>query len=102
MCSLPAECTYWVDCLPLLTAVGKGPTIALNPKNILARVHGLILANLEDDAATQVGWMPAHPTQKEIGIARRSDGELVTLLDLRGNTMADNLAKKGGRHPQGS
>ena len=94
-CSLPAECTYWVDCLPLLTAVGKGPASALDPKNVLARVHGLIHASLEDDAAKQVGWMPAHPTQKEVGIARRSDGELVTLLDLRGNTLADMLAKQG-------
>ena len=93
--SLPAECTYWVDCLPLLTAVGKGPSSALDPKNVLARVHGLIHANLDDDAAKQVGWMPAHLSRKEIGIAKKSNEELVTLQDLRGNTIADVLAKQG-------
>ena len=95
--SVPAECTYWVDCLPLLTAVGKGPAVARDPKNVLARVHGLIHGTLEGDGCEHIGWMPAHLTAKEIGIATRSDGEAVTEVDLRGNALVDSLAKAGAQ-----
>ena len=39
--------------------------------------------------------MPAHLTAKELGHAMKSDGSLVTEVDLFSNDKADTLAKKG-------
>jgi hypothetical protein len=37
--TLPVESTYWPDCLPVKLAVDKGPAVAADPRNKLARVH---------------------------------------------------------------
>ena len=102
--SIPSQSKYWVDCLPLYTQVQKGKVAAENPKNVLARVHGMIFAALDYQPGTMVGWMPAHLTANELGWAYRSDGELVDEIDLKGNDVADRLAKLGvesHRVPQG-
>ena len=69
--------------------------MAANPKNILARIHGVLHLAFEDTDPNRIQWMPAHLTHKELGHALRSDGQLVTSIDLQGNDMADTLAKLG-------
>ena len=91
--TLPCLSLYWTDCLPLLTAVMKGPVVASDPRNCLARIHGMIHTQLDEGTAGNVGWMPAHLTDREIGVAVKSNDALVTVADLKGNTMADTLAK---------
>ena len=38
--------------------------------------------------------MPSHLKESELGMAKRSDGQLVTKRDLCGNQLADELAKQ--------
>ena len=90
-----AESSYWPDCLPVKIAVDKGPGIAKDPKNPLARIHSMLHCTLDnDEARSRVGWMPSHLKESELGLARRSDGQLVTRTDLLGNQLADLLAKQ--------
>ena len=94
----PPLCRYWPDCLPGYSAIQKGPQVALDPKNVLARIHGMILTALEDSSAKVIGWMPSHLTISDLcfQLARKSDGILVDERDLQGNRIADELAKQGG------
>ena len=72
----------------------KKQYMARNPRNPLARIHGMIATALEDTAPDTVGWMPAHMEYEHIGIALKSDGTLITLADWRANALADELAKR--------
>ena len=71
--------------------------MASDPKNVLARVHGMILIALEDSSPKVVGWMPSHLTLKDLDfqLAVKSDGSLVNERGLQGNKLADELAKRG-------
>ena len=40
--TIPAECEYWPDCLPVKIAMGKGPDTVADPRNMLARVHSML------------------------------------------------------------
>ena len=40
--TLPEQCKYWPDCYPVKTAVAKGPDVATDPRNPLARIHGML------------------------------------------------------------
>ena len=95
--TIPIQCRYWPDCLPVHIAVQKGIGIACDPKNVLARVHSLMLTALDDSPPEVVGWMPSHLTLEDLDLqmARKSDGTLVTKQDLEANDLADKLAKKG-------
>ena len=95
--TLPSLSKYWPDCLPVYLAVRKGPEVALDPKNVLARVHGMILTALEDAPANLVGWMPSHLAIKDLDLrmAMKCDWTLVGRVDLEGNKLADELAKRG-------
>ena len=75
--TIPDLCRYWPHCLPLTMAAEKGMAAAKDPKNCLARVHGMIATALEDASAGLVGWLPAHLTANELGVAKKSDGSLV-------------------------
>ena len=91
---------YWADCYPAKLAVQKGPKVASDPRNALARVHGLLHTALDGDDGERVGWMPAHLTKADLalGTAAKSDGSLVTKADVMGNDIADRLAKLGVEH----
>ena len=93
--TLPSPSRYWPDCLPVHLATQKGPEVALDPKNVLARVHGMIMTALEDTPADVVGWMPSHLTIKdlELQMARESDGTLVDERDLEANKLVDTFPK---------
>ena len=96
----------WVDCLPVLTAVEKGMQVANDPRNPLARAHALLLPLLEDEGVERAGWMPAHLKSADLkhAMATKSDGSLVTKVDVMTNDLADRLAKQtveAHRVPQG-
>ena len=95
--TIPSMCRFWPDCLPVHLAVQKGPEAALDPSNVLARVHGMIMTAMEDSSCEVVGWMPSHLTIDDLGLqmALKSDGSLVNRQDLEANGLADTLAKKG-------
>jgi hypothetical protein len=98
--SLPTESKYWTDCLPLFEAAGKGKVAANDYKNVLARVHNMVMTALEDCGQGTVGWMPAHLTKADLvqEEARKSDGAKVTELDLAMNEISDVNAKRGVEH----
>ena len=95
--TLPSLSRYWPDCLPVYLATKKGPEVALDPRNVLARIHGMLLTALEDAPPDVVGWMLSHLTIKDLNLqmATKSDESLVGRLDLEGNKLADELAKRG-------
>ena len=72
--TIPQQCTYWPDCLPVVRAMWKGAAVAADPKNPLARVHGMMHAVLDEEDLERIGCMPSHHTDKELGVAERSDG----------------------------
>jgi hypothetical protein len=98
--SLPTESKYWTDCLPLFEAAGKGTSAANDYKNVLARVHNMIMIALEDCGQGTVGWMPAHLAKADLvhEEARKSDGSKVTELDLAMNEISDGNAKRAVEH----
>ena len=53
---------------PGLPGHAKGPQVAVDPKNVLARIHGMILTALEDASLDVVGWMPSHLTIKDLAL----------------------------------
>ena len=96
MVTIPSQSRYWVDCLPVLTAIEKGMQAANDPRNPLARAHALLLPILEEEGKERVGWMPAHLKESDLkhAIATKSDGSLVTKRDVEINDIADKLAKE--------
>ena len=95
LCAMPGLAKFWTDCQPLLTMISKGQHIAEDPKKIYARVHSLVMAQIDDTPLDCFGWMPAHSTAKQLGSLRKGNGQLVTKLDRFANGEADRLAKKG-------
>ena len=95
--TLPSLSRYWPDCLPVYLATQKGPEAALDPRTVLARIHGMLLIGLEDAPSDAVGWMPSHLMIKDLNLqlATKSDETLVGRMDLEGNKLADELAKRG-------
>ena len=53
--SIPSQSKYWVDCLPFLTAVEKGGSVAKDPRNPLARAHALVMPILDEVEDLPVG-----------------------------------------------
>ena len=53
--AVPGKGKFWTDCQPLLLMINKGDGIASDPKNIYARVHSLVMAQLDDRFFTRFG-----------------------------------------------
>ena len=70
LCDMPGKYKFWTDCQPLLTMISKGQHIAEYPKNIYARVHSLVMDQLDDTMSDFLGWLPSHATTKQVGKAR--------------------------------
>ncbi len=86
---------YVTDCLENVRTLHKGPTWAVAPSRPQARVWSMLMMVFDTEQDRQaVVWMPSH-----LGLCasdrRKSDGTLVTRLDIRANAMADALAKRG-------
>ena len=80
---------------PVKVATEKGPQVAKDPRNALARIHGMLHTALEGGDGKEVGWMLAHLTKADLslGTATKSDGSLVSAADIMANDVADKLAK---------
>ena len=98
--------TVVTDCRALLTTATAGTARATDPRRLYAHVWRQITVALGVDVADlaasgRLCWMPAHGAAHTVGVARRSDGGVVTALDWRANRLADALAKAaadGGGH----
>ena len=60
LCTSPQMTKYWPDCYPVTVAISKGQQLANDPRNALARVHGMLFTALEGVDKDAVGWMRAH------------------------------------------
>jgi hypothetical protein len=85
-----------VDCLSVQQGAQMGQEWAGAPVRYLARAWAPLSAALDDDPQ-RVVWMPAHCSQQAVGVKKLSNGELLTALDLAGNSLVDQLAKEAAR-----
>ena len=60
-----------------------------------ARLWNMIFTACDDGDTPQLVWMPAHTSAADVGRARLSNGEPLSLRDRAGNDAADTLAKRG-------
>ena len=86
------------DCQALLTIALAGNASATHHDRLLARVWSKIAHIVGDDLASivssgQVVWMPAHKSHLAVGVAVKSNGQLLTTIDWRANRLVDSLAK---------
>ena len=95
--TIPGQCKYWVDCLPVFDAIRKGEAVSRDPRNALARVHGMLFASLEEGDVEAFGWMPSHCKEGDLQheLAKKSDGSALASKDVEMNDLADYLAKEG-------
>ena len=77
----------------------RGEAYATRYADAYARLWRLIFASCDDSDCPQddieLLWIPAHTTEADVGVARLSDGRLLTAADRTGNGFADELAKRG-------
>ncbi len=87
---------YTADSLEFVRAMERGKkwvTAAARPN---ARVWGQLCTVFDSEVDIErVRWMPSHKSEAQAGRYLRSDGQRVTLLDVRANAIADKLAKRG-------
>ena len=93
--------TIWSDCLSVVNRFQAGRRAATASKVKLARVWSSIFDMCHDfdhpEKDVRVGWMPAHTAEWAVGNVRKGDGSKLTPLDRSGNSVADELAKRGAR-----
>ena len=92
-CAMPG-CQYRTDCDAVRIGCHKSQRAATASSQQLARVWAPIMANLEGTGAEAVAWMPAHTAAHQVGRARLSNGEALTLVDRHQNALADAMAKE--------
>ena len=89
--------TIVTDCLGVLQTLQRGSTTATAANRVNARLWRLIASCLDGttwrEAAEQVTWMPAHGSRAAIGVATKSNNDVVSETDWRANRLADALAK---------
>ena len=92
--ALPGSC-FRSDCLPCVSAIASGRTVACTARRPLARVFNRVfdLFELRDFDGKDVAWMPAHTAAKDVGVLRLSDGTLLSVTDRNANALADSQAK---------
>ena len=98
------------DCLGLLHTAEAGATAATRSSKQLARTWATIAGHLDGNISEMVTskrlrWMPAHQGPGAIGVAVKSDGKPITVLEWRANRLVDAIAKaeaSKGVAPQGT
>ena len=63
--------------------IHAGLVVATSAKRALARIYGLLLPALEDTNLSCVLWMPAHKSAAHVGKLRLSNGDLLTIEDVK-------------------
>ena len=106
----PWEPKIITDCLGLLHTAEAGVTAATRSSKQLARTWAIIAGHLDRNISEMVTskrlrWMPAHQGPGAIGVAIKSDGTSITVLEWRANRLVDAIAKaeaSRGVAPQGT
>ena len=93
-CSLPGG-IYRSDRKAVVSTFAAGRAQATSASNEHARLWDMIFTACDDGDLPQLVWMPAHTSAADIGRARLSNGEPLTVRDRAGNDAADILAKRG-------
>ena len=93
MHALPGS-AFRTDCYSLVQVFERGRKAATAADSYYARIWNLIFANLDDDDAVDLAWMPAHTQAHDVGNLLLSDGQPLTDIDQRSNAEADRLAKE--------
>ena len=89
---------FRTDCQAALRVFLRGSAFATAGQSYYARVWASLFAALDDQGAdTDILWMPAHTGPDRLGIAKLSDGSLMTRTDQMANDLADELAKAAAR-----
>ena len=84
---------YRVDCAPCVEAIHAGKEWATSSRRPLARVFGLVFTAIDDTPRDAFVRMPAHSNLDEVGRLRLGNGELLSDVDHRANSLADVAAK---------
>ena len=92
-CALPGS-QYRTDCDAVRLGCQKSQRAATAASQKLARVWAPIMASLDDIGTEAVAWMPAHTAAHQVGCAKLSNGETLTLVDRHQNALADSMAKE--------
>ena len=86
--------SFYTDCRPCVTLLQTPRHEATAADRPLARVFNLLHDHLDSGlSSNQVRWMPAHCSRTMVGVAKKSDGTVLTQIDLELNSLADWLAK---------
>lgn len=75
--------------------IAARPYVACQGRRMLARVFKLVFASIDDAAAQNFLWVPAHTPGDSVGVVCLSRGERFTATDRFGNMEAYRLAKLG-------
>ena len=87
------------DCLGLLDTLERGQEAATGAGRVLARLWALLFSAFDGKPPdgyvhTDLCWMGSHGSRAVIGVARRSDGKLVSQTDWRANRLVDAFARQ--------
>jgi hypothetical protein len=81
------------DCLGNVHALDRGMEWASDPCRPLARLWKPIFEDPGHTGPGMLAWMPAHTAASAVGVAKRSDGTILTAVDRRANALVDGFAK---------
>ena len=84
---------FRTDCESVWRIYKRGKKFATGSKMLYARSWAHTFANLDDDEDVDFSWMPAHTSQRDIGVKLLSSGHCLTEVDRRANALADHWAK---------
>ena len=86
------------DCESVVNDIRKGPRWATAYNRVLARAWAAFWATTDEQAPPfEVVWMPAHIPEHAVGVARLSNGRLLTHCDRDMNAKVDRWAKEVAR-----
>ena len=94
--SLDPGCAIKVDCQGAQRGAQRDSSWAMAPCRTLARVWGPVAEALSCELE-QVVWMLAHNSESGVGSKSLSNGEALTISDVIGNDLVDELAKQAAR-----
>jgi len=92
-------CVIKGDCQAVQKGTRRGTSWANAPNRKFARIWGPVAVALEGDEERAV-WMPAHCAEAAASQKRLSNGDLLTVADIRGNALVDTLAKQIAKRDQ--
>ena len=96
-----ARSCFWTDRKAVLDTSKSGRQSATAASVELARLWKLIFAAFDDydkpHEQVNLAWMPAHTGDADVGVARLSNGEILTKRDRLANDAADHPAKRGAQ-----